>query len=71
MARGTDLATELRKELRESQNQRDKRVEDLWRTLNPSKTAAMDLRSLQKGLRKMDHRESCACTLLAWYWAGC
>lgn len=52
-----DMATELRKELRESQNQRDKRIEDLWRTLNPGKTE-LDLRALQRALRRIDHRES-------------
>lgn len=67
MARGTDMATELRKELRESQNQRDKRIEDLWRSLNPGKAAALDLRALQRGLRRMDHRES-VCFVC---WAAC
>lgn len=52
-----DVATELRKELRESQNQRDKRIEDLWKTLNPGKSE-LDLRALQRGLRKIDHRKS-------------
>lgn len=52
-----DVMTEVRKELRESQNQRDKRIEDLWRTLNPAKTGALDLRALQRGLRKIDHRK--------------
>lgn len=63
----TDMATELRKELRESQNQRDKRIEDLWKTLNPGKTE-LDLRALQRGLRKIDHRKSglCLSTLECW-----
>lgn len=52
-----DVMTEVRKELRESQNQRDKRIEDLWRTLNPAKAAALDLRALQRGLGKIDHRK--------------
>lgn len=52
-----DVMTEVRKELRESQNQRDKRIEDLWGTLNPAKTSELDLRALQRGLRKIDHRK--------------
>ena len=51
-----DMATELHKELRESQNQRDKRIEGLWRALNPGKTE-LDLRALQRGLRRIDHRK--------------
>ena len=58
MRSGAEMAAELRKELRESQNQRDKRIEDLWGTLNQSKSAAMDLKGLQRGLRRIDHRES-------------
>jgi solute carrier family 25 phosphate transporter 23/24/25/41 len=48
---------ELQKELRESQNQRDKRIEELWRTLGPNKKGELDMKGLQKGLRKIDHRE--------------
>ncbi|SPO05293.1 related to peroxisomal Ca-dependent solute carrier protein [Cephalotrichum gorgonifer] len=55
MSSRADLLTELRKELRESQNQRDKRIEDLWTTLNPGKADELDLKALQRGLRKIDH----------------
>jgi len=48
---------ELHKELLESQNQRDKRIEGLWRTLGPNKKGELDLKGLQKGLRKIDHRK--------------
>jgi solute carrier family 25 phosphate transporter 23/24/25/41 len=53
----SDLVTELRKELRESQNERDKRIEELWSRLNPSNAPALDLKALQKGLRRIDHRK--------------
>lgn len=40
----------------ESQNQRDNRVEQLWRKLDPQATGELDLKGLQKGLRRIDHR---------------
>ncbi|PKS13080.1 hypothetical protein jhhlp_000421 [Lomentospora prolificans] len=49
------LVTELQKELHESQNERDRRIEELWRRLNPSNATALDLKALQKGLRRIDH----------------
>ncbi|KAK7735249.1 hypothetical protein SLS53_007639 [Cytospora paraplurivora] len=42
-------------ELRESQNQRDKRVEGLWKQLDPQGTGELDVKGLQKGLHKIDH----------------
>ncbi|KAJ9133552.1 hypothetical protein NKR23_g10637 [Pleurostoma richardsiae] len=50
-----DVVTEVEVEWRESQNQRDKRVEELWRKLDPQGTGELDLRGLQRGLRKIDH----------------
>lgn len=44
-------------EMGESQNQRDNRVEDLWRKLDPQGTGELDLKGLQKGLRRIDHRQ--------------
>ena len=41
----------------ESQNQRDRRVEELWKKLDPQGTGELDLAGLQKGLRRIDHRE--------------
>ncbi|KAI7782276.1 calcium dependent mitochondrial carrier protein [Diaporthe eres] len=41
--------------MEESQNQRDNRVEDLWRKLDPQGTGELDLKGLQKGLRRIDH----------------
>lgn len=45
-------------ELEESQNQRDARVEDLWQNLDPKQTGAIDLKGLQRGLKRMNHRQS-------------
>ncbi len=43
--------------MEESQNQRDKRVEELWRKLDPAGQGELDLKGLQKGLKRIDHRE--------------
>lgn len=40
----------------ESQHQRDKRVEELWRRLDPQGDRELDLKGLKKGLRRIDHR---------------
>lgn len=53
----SQVVTELEMDLVESQNQRDKRVEELWRKLAPQGTNELDLKGLQKGLRRIDHRE--------------
>ncbi|KAL1897910.1 hypothetical protein Sste5346_003762 [Sporothrix stenoceras] len=39
----------------ESQNQRTKRVEELWRRLDPRGDRELDLKGLKKGLRRIDH----------------
>ncbi|RSL40738.1 hypothetical protein CEP53_013187 [Fusarium sp. AF-6] len=49
------LVSEVGDGLRESQNQRDARVEELWTSLEPDKTGELDLKGLQKGLRRIDH----------------
>lgn len=41
----------------ETQNQRDRRVEELWRKLDPQGTGELDVKGLQKGLRRIDHRQ--------------
>ncbi|KAF5008287.1 hypothetical protein FDECE_5425 [Fusarium decemcellulare] len=41
--------------LRESQNQRDARVEELWASLEPDHTGELDLKGLKRGLRRIDH----------------
>ncbi|EXF83544.1 hypothetical protein CFIO01_00686 [Colletotrichum fioriniae PJ7] len=51
----TNWVTERQMEVDESQNQRDKRVEDLWRQLDPQGTGHLDFKGLQKGLKKIDH----------------
>lgn len=52
----TKVVSELEMELHETQNARDKRVENLWRRLNPQGTSELDVKGLQKGLRRIDHR---------------
>jgi solute carrier family 25 phosphate transporter 23/24/25/41 len=39
----------------ESQNQRDARVEELWGQLDPNRTGELDVKGLQKGLKRIDH----------------
>ncbi|KAK1975788.1 mitochondrial carrier domain-containing protein [Colletotrichum cereale] len=51
----TDWVAERQMEVEESQNQRDKRVEDLWRQLDPNGSGHLDFKGLQKGLKKIDH----------------
>jgi len=46
----------LELELEESQNERDKRVEELWRRLDPQGKRELDFKGLQRGLRRMNHR---------------
>lgn len=51
------LAFEVERGLEESQNQRDARVEHLWSLLATDGGRDMDLKGLQKGFKKIDHRE--------------
>lgn len=53
----SDVLTELEVEMEEPQNQRDKRVEELWRKLDPAGHGELDFKGLQKGLRRIDHRK--------------
>jgi solute carrier family 25 (mitochondrial phosphate transporter), member 23/24/25/41 len=53
----TSVVSELELELEESQNQRDRRVEALWQKLDPQKTGELDLKGLQRGFRRIDHRK--------------
>ena len=50
------LVAEVEKGLKESQNQRDARVEQLWARLSPGGVKELDLKALQKGFRRIDHR---------------
>ena len=53
----TQVVEDFEMGMDESQNQRDNRVEDLWRKLDPQGTGELDLKRLQKGLRRIDHRQ--------------
>lgn len=53
----TKLVTDLERRFGESQNERDARVERLWSRLDPSGKGELDLKGLQKGFRRIDHRE--------------
>lgn len=51
------VITELELEMEESQNQRDARVEQLWRKLDYQGKGELDWKGLQKGLKRIDHRQ--------------
>ncbi len=53
----TKVVSALEVEMEESQNQRDKRVEELWRKLDPQGKRELDFKGLQRGLRRIDHRQ--------------
>ena len=48
---------DIKARLLESQNQRDSRVKGLWKELDPQDKGELDFKGLQKGLRRIDHRE--------------
>ncbi len=56
----TQVVSELEMVLEESQSERDKRVQELWAKLDPQGTGELDLKGLQKGLRRIDHRQRSA-----------
>jgi solute carrier family 25 phosphate transporter 23/24/25/41 len=41
----------------ESQDDREKRLQKLWKKLDTRDEGQLDLAGLKKGLKKMDHRE--------------
>jgi solute carrier family 25 phosphate transporter 23/24/25/41 len=49
---------EAPKGLQEPDKYRDDGIEHLWTKLNPGRDGALDLKGLQRGFRKIDHRES-------------
>ncbi|EQB43366.1 hypothetical protein CGLO_17985 [Colletotrichum gloeosporioides Cg-14] len=51
----TEWVAELEMDMEESQNQRDKRVEELWKQLDVQGTGYLDFKGLQKGLNRIDH----------------
>ncbi|TGJ79912.1 hypothetical protein E0Z10_g8864 [Xylaria hypoxylon] len=50
-----DVVTKLEMEMTESQNERDARVEQLWKKLDYQGKGELDWKGLQTGLRKIDH----------------
>lgn len=53
----SNLAKQVEAGLHETQNQRDVRIEELWAKLDPSRTGELDLKGLQRGFKKIDHRK--------------
>ncbi|KAJ4127220.1 hypothetical protein NW768_008848 [Fusarium equiseti] len=51
----TSIVEGVEEGLREPQNSRDARVEELWASLEPDHTGELDLKGLKKGLRRIDH----------------
>ncbi|KAK4165109.1 mitochondrial carrier domain-containing protein [Cladorrhinum sp. PSN259] len=51
----SDVVAKLEIEMAEPQNQRDERVEELWRKLDPAGHGELDWKGLQKGLWRLDH----------------
>jgi solute carrier family 25 phosphate transporter 23/24/25/41 len=39
----------------ETQNSRDARIEELWKKLDPHNKGEIDVKGLQRGLKKIDH----------------
>jgi solute carrier family 25 phosphate transporter 23/24/25/41 len=56
--KSSDVVSALAVEMEESQNERDRRVEELWKKLDPTGQGELDFKGLQKGLRRIDHREA-------------
>lgn len=55
----SDVVSELEVKMEEPQNQRECRVEELWKKLDPAGHGELDLKGLQRGLRRIDHRKMC------------
>ncbi|TRX90445.1 hypothetical protein FHL15_008614 [Xylaria flabelliformis] len=53
--RPSDVVIELEREMAESQNERDARIEKLWRQLDYQGKGELDWKGLQRGLKKIDH----------------
>lgn len=54
----SDVIKEVGLTMEESQNQRDARLEQLWKKLDYQSKGELDWKGLQRGLRKIDHRMS-------------
>lgn len=44
----------------ESQSERDRRIKQLWETLDTRHEGHLDLKGFKQGLKRMDHRECSA-----------
>ncbi|KAK8093681.1 mitochondrial carrier domain-containing protein [Apiospora hydei] len=53
--KASDAITEVGLTMEESQNQRDARLEQLWKKLDYQSKGELDWKGLQRGLRKIDH----------------
>ncbi|KAK8134807.1 hypothetical protein PG984_006819 [Apiospora sp. TS-2023a] len=53
--KASDVITEVKLTMEESQNQRDARLEQLWTKLDYQHKGELDWKGLQRGLRKIDH----------------
>ncbi|RYC65297.1 hypothetical protein CHU98_g930 [Xylaria longipes] len=53
--RPSDVVTEVEREMAESQNERDARIEKLWKQLDYQGKGELDWKGLQRGLKKIDH----------------
>ncbi|KAI0202524.1 mitochondrial carrier domain-containing protein [Astrocystis sublimbata] len=51
----SDVLTEVEREMAESQNERDARIEKLWKQLDYQGKGELDWKGLQRGLKKIDH----------------
>lgn len=55
----TTKANEFVEGLEETKTHRDARIRHLWEQLCPSGICDLDVKGLQRGFRKIDHREPC------------
>jgi solute carrier family 25 phosphate transporter 23/24/25/41 len=53
----SDVVSELGVKMEEPQSQRDRRVEELWKKLDPAGHGELDFKGLQRGLKRIDHRK--------------
>jgi solute carrier family 25 phosphate transporter 23/24/25/41 len=53
----TPWIAKIEQGLDESQNQRDARLEKLWRKLDPKGTGELDLTALKAAFKRIDHRQ--------------
>lgn len=66
----TKLVSDAERRFGESPNERDARVERLWSRLDPTGKGELDLKGLQKGFRRIDHREPASNHIVAFGMRG-